>query len=228
MPKVKENPHYYGHRQRLRERLSLEPTHLADYEVLELLLGHALPRRDTKPLAKELLARFGTLSGALGARPEALAEVEGIGPGVIAFFGLLREVWARLHEAPARERACLSSPQDVAKMAMARLGPLAKEEFWLALVDNKNRLIDWRQCGKGTVDQAAVYPREVLALALERQASGMILVHNHPGGDPKPSSQDLDLTRRLVRSGQDLGVRVLDHLIVTETAYFSFQAQGLL
>jgi DNA repair protein RadC len=201
---------------------------LADYEILELLLGYCLPRRDTKPLAKELLDRFGTLRSVLAARPEQLGEINGVGPGLEGYLALLREFWARLHEAPVQERRSLGSPSEVADLAKARLGHLRTEEFWAALVDNKNRLVAWRQVSQGTVDQAPAYPREVLALALQHQASGVILVHNHPGGDPAPSAQDVDLTRRLCRAGQDLGVRVLDHLIVTDSAFFSFQAKGLL
>ncbi len=111
---------------------------------------------------------------------------------------------------------------------MARLGSLEDEEFWVALVDNKNRLVGWEQVSRGTVDQTAVYPREVLALALLRKASGMILVHNHPGSDPKPSRQDVELTKRIVTAAREVEVRILDHLVVTEKSYFSFQSEGML
>lgn len=221
-------PHYLGHRQRLREKLQSEPKALADYELLELLLGQVLPRRDTKPLAKALLARFGTLRGVLTARPEALLEVPGFGEGLTGHWTLLAEVFARLGEAPVRERQVFSGPEVVAEAARARIGHLPVEEFWVALVDNKNRLVAWERVGKGTVDETPVYPREVLALALKHQASGVILTHNHPGGDPAPSIQDRDLTRRICRAAQELGLRVLDHLIVTESAHFSFQDAGLL
>jgi len=221
-------PHYLGHRQRLREKLTHEPKALADYELLELLLGQVLPRRDTKPLAKDLVARFGSLRGVLTARPEALCEVKGFGETLIGHWALVCEIFARLGEAPVRERQVFTGPEVVAEAARARLGHLAVEEFWVALVDNKNRLMAWERVGKGTVDETAVYPREVLALALRHQASGVILAHNHPGGDPSPSMQDRDLTRRIARSAQELGLRVLDHLIVTEAKHFSFQDAGLL
>lgn len=221
-----KTPHYHGHRQRLKDRLQRNPLELADYELLELLLGVIVPRRDTKPLAKELLARFGTLRGVMNARPDELRKLEGFGPGLESFWSLWREMWARVREAPVQEKTSLSSPQEVAELAMARLGSATSEEFWMAALDNKNRLVGWERISKGTVDQAPVYVREVLARALERQASGIILVHNHPGGDPRPSNQDVELTKRLARSSRDLGIRVLDHLVVTEGSYYSFQAEG--
>lgn len=221
-------PHYLGHRQRLREKLSLAPRSLADYELLELMLGQVLPRRDTKPLAKDLLARFGSLRGVITAEAQALCEVPGFGEGLAGHWAVLREVFARLGEEPVRQRETFSGPEVVARAARARIGHLPVEEFWVALVDNKNRLMAWERVGRGTVDQTAVYPREVLALALKHSASGVILAHNHPGGDPSPSVQDHDLTRRIKAAAEQLGLRVLDHLIVTEGSHFSFQDAGLL
>ncbi len=226
---IKEShPHYHGHRKRLKDRLAENPRGLAEYEVLELLLSYANPRRDNKPLAKALVARFGSLRGVFSARIAELKAVEGFGEGYARFWQLWREFWARINEDPVRERVVLSSPDIVARMAMARLGALEDEEFWVALVDNKNRLVGWEQVSRGTVDQTAVYPREVLALALLRKASGMILVHNHPGSDPKPSRQDVELTKRIVVAAREVEVRVLDHLVVTEKSYFSFQSEGML
>ncbi|MGD9609612.1 MAG: DNA repair protein RadC [Desulfovibrionaceae bacterium] len=224
----KERPHYLGHRRRLKDRLMEDPRALADYEVLELLLGYVNVRRDNKPLAKELLARFGTLRGTLTARMGELRGVEGFGPGLEEFLTLWREAWARFHEQPLRDRVTFNSPDIVAEAAKARLGTAEHEEFWMALLDNKNRLIGWERISKGTVDQAAVYPREVLGVALARKASGIILVHNHPGSDPKPSIQDIEFTRRIRQAAHELDVRVLDHLVVTDNRFFSFQAEGML
>ena len=221
-------PHYLGHRQRLRDKLLDEPKALADYELLELLLGQVLPRRDTKPLAKALIAAFGSLRGALTARREALLEVDGFGESLAGHWALLAELYARLGEAPVRERQVFSGPEVVAEAARARIGHLRVEEFWVAFVDNKNRLMAWERVGRGTVDETAVYPREVLTLALRHQASGLILAHNHPGGDPTPSVADRDLTRRIALAAQNLGLRVLDHLIVAEDRHFSFQEAGLI
>ena len=220
--------HYLGHRQRLRERLEHSPRSLADYEVLELLLGYVLARRDTKPLAKELLDRFGTLKGVFAARGEELRSVPGFGPALEAFWGLWRETWARMGESALRERRTLTGPADVAEMAMARLGGEAKEEFWVAMVDSKNRLMHFEPVSRGTVDRTAVYVREVMALALDHEASGIMLVHNHPAGGLDPSREDVELTRRIAEAARTMGVRLLDHLIVTADGFFSFQSEGML
>lgn len=223
-----DKPHYHGHRERLRERLLREPRGLADYEVLELLLARTLPRQDTKPLAKELLRRFGSLHDVLYAPDARLAEVKGFGAALVASWALYRELWARMREPSALRREVLSGPEMVAEGAKARFGSSGVEEFWVALLDNKNRVLAWERVSRGTVDETPVYPREVLALALRHQASGLILTHNHPGGDPRPSEEDVQLTLRIKRAADDLGVRLLDHLVVTDREHYSFQAHGLL
>jgi len=223
-----KRPHYIGHRKRLKERLMENPRGLADYEVLELLLSYVNFRRDNKPMAKAMMDRFETVRGVFLAREGELKEIDGFGPGFEQFWALMREFWSRVNEHPLNTRMVLNSPEIVAAMAQARLGPAEAEEFWVALVDNKNRLVGWEQVSKGTVDQAAVYPREVLALALRRKASGVILVHNHPGADPKPSIQDVELTRRIKAAAAEINLRVLDHLVVTESRFFSFQSEGIL
>ncbi len=225
---MSKTPHYHGHRQRLKDRLRKDPGSLADYEVLELLLAYARPRRDTKPAAKALLERFGNLREVFGADEGELTGVQDFGDGQALFLQLLREFFARLEEEPVRRREVLSSPQVVAGLARARFGASRTEQMWVALVDNKNRLMAWEQVSRGTVGETPVYPREILALALRSQARGVILVHNHPGGDPNPSGQDMEITRRIARSGVELDVRVLDHIIITEEAFFSFQDRGLL
>ncbi|THB67900.1 MAG: DNA repair protein RadC [Desulfovibrio sp.] len=222
---MSEQPHYHGHRERLRQRLLKDPGQLADYELLELILAQAIPRRDTKPLAKELLATFGTIRGVFMARADELQKIKGFGPGLATFWVLLKEFRARFSEAPVKERVVFSSPSIVAEVAMARLGENSTEEMWMALVDTKNRLISWERVAKGTVGQAPLYPREVLAAALKHEAAGIILVHNHPGGDPNPSRQDVELTERIARAAHDLGVRLLDHVIVCEDDYYSFQSE---
>ncbi len=201
---------------------------MADYEVLELLLGYALPRRDTKELAKALLARCGSLRGLFHAAPEDLADVQGMSPSVNVLLSVWREFWSRVQEGLIQDREVFSHPRIVADFAIARLGRERTEQFWVALVDNKNRLVHWQRVSQGTVDQTPVYPREILRLVLQHQASGLILVHNHPGGDPKPSVQDQELTKKMQRAAQEMDIRVLDHIVVTDHDYFSFQAQGLL
>lgn len=217
-----------GHRQRLRKRLLANSRALADYELVELLLAQTLPRCDTKPLAKALLARFDGLAGVLRAPVEQLQAVPGFGPALSAAWKLYAELFARLGETPIRRREVLSSANMVAEAAQARFGAERHEEFWVALLDNKNRALAWECVSRGTVNQTAVFPREVLALALRHQASGIVLVHNHPGGDTTPSREDLVITERIRRSAGELDIRVLDHLVVTDAGHFSFNEHGLL
>ena len=223
---MKNQPHYLGHRKRLKEKLRKDPSLLEDYEVLELLLGYAVPRKDTKPLAKELLERFGSFKEILFARASQFEQVPGIGQGISTFWLLWREFWSRLEQSEFKPKTVLDSPTKVARLARTRLSFLEVEEFWMILVDTKNRLLAFEKICSGTVDQAPVFPREVIARALELKASGLILLHNHPGGDPRPSHQDFQLTRKLQAVARDLGLRVLDHIIIGQDNYFSFQEEG--
>ncbi|MDR2075981.1 MAG: DNA repair protein RadC [Desulfovibrio sp.] len=212
---------HQGHRERLRARFAAAPSSLADYEILELLLGYVFARRDTKPLAKALLERFLSLRGVLNARPEDLETVAAIGPASGVFLGLIREFTARVAEEPLRQREKLCSAREVAAMARQRLGPMDHEEIWAAFVDNQNRLLCWEQAARGTINSTALHPRSLMERALALKASGLLLVHNHPGGNASPSSQDLDLTERLKNAADTLGIRFLDHLIVTEADGYS-------
>lgn len=220
--------HYHGHRERLRARLADMPEKLADYEILELLLGYVLLRRDTKPLAKALLARFSTLHSVLDAKPEELASIPGVGAGVQNFWQVLQEVMTRYAESPLRQRDILCSPEKVAIMARQRLGKLSHEEIWVAYVDNQNRLIEWEKAAKGSTNSTAIYPRDVLERTLALKASGFIMVHNHPGGDPTPSGADIELTQRMQRAAQILVIRFVDHIIITDDACYSLINDGLL
>lgn len=225
---MSEKRHYHGHRERLRERLDKTPDKLQDYEVLELLLGKVLLRQDTKPLAKELLVRFKSIKGVLDAKPAELRAVAGFGPSLESYWRLLRELMARYAESAVRQRDCLSSPQAVAAMAKSRLAGREHEETWIAYVDTQNRLLSWEQNSKGTVDNAAIFPRDILERAILLKASGFILVHNHPGGSVKPSGADLQVTEHIKRSAQTLGLRFLDHIIVTDEEYYSILNDGFL
>ncbi len=225
---AKDAPHYLGHRQRLRGRLAREPKALADYELLELALAQVLRRSDTKPLAKALLARFGSLAGVFAATDEQLLGLDGFGPALCSHWALLRELLARLGEGGLAPRQVLSGPEAVLAAARARFGRSGLEEVWAALLDNKNRVLAWEQVSRGTVDQSALYPREIMALALKHKAAGLILVHNHPGGDPNPSEADIRITSQLARAAADLGLRLLDHLIVAEDRHASFQELRLI
>ncbi len=224
----KKQPHYIGHRKRLKQRIDSDPSQIQDYELLELILGYALPRKDTKPLAKALLNRFKNFKEILAAKPKDLKAIDGIGPGIITFLLVWREFWSRAELAELVPKSVLDSPEKVITLARSRLIFMDIEEFWTILVDNKNRLISFEKMSKGTVDQAPVFPREIISRALEMRASGIILVHNHPGGDPDPSLQDRELTTRIKRIASDMGIRVLDHIIVAEEKHFSFQEYGYL
>lgn len=219
---------FKGHRQRLRARLERDPVSVADYEVLELLLGLAIPRRDTKPLALALISRFQNLRGVLDARPDELASVDGFGSSALSLWRLLREIMARYAAAPALQREILASPEAVAAIARQRLGALASEECWLALVDARNRLIYWDRLRIGGVSSVPIQSRDILEIALLHKAAGLILVHNHPGGHPYPSQSDTDLTNELEALAPRLGLRFLDHIIATAGDCYSISHKKIL
>lgn len=210
-----------GHRKRLKEKLLKYPEAMPDYEILELVLGLALLRSDTKPLAKNLLDRFQTISGVLDAKPEELLSVVGFGPGLVTLWGLLRELMSRYVEGPLRSHQTLCTPESVADLARVRLAGHAKESVWVAFVDTKNRLISWEQIQRGTIDQAPIYPRDILERALILKASGFFLVHNHPGGGLFPSPGDIQVTQHIQRACSLVGLRFIDHLIVADSGAFS-------
>jgi DNA repair protein RadC len=218
-------PHQTGHRARLKARLRKDAAQLADYEILELLLGCVVLRRDTKALAKALLQRFDSIRGVLDARPDELLSLEGFGPSLGLFWRLLRELMARYEEAPVRRRETLCTPDAVARMARARLAACPHEELWVALTDHGNRLIAWERLRQGTAGQVAVTPREVLEMALQHKASNIILVHNHTGGSARPSDPDLRLTEELTRLAAALDMALLDHMVVTEQGCYSINAK---
>lgn len=222
MTSAPEKPHYLGHRKRLKEKFAVNPHSLADYEIFELLLGYTLSRSDTKPLAKELVKRFGSFSGVIDASQPELALIPGVGPATELFWLLMHEVKARYIESPVRHRQVLATPETVALMAHHRLAGLLHEELWCALVDSQNRLIEWLCIMKGGLDHiGGMQPRDILAPALKHSASGIILAHNHPGGSPEASDQDKQFTQRIVAAAQLLGIRFIDHLIVTEAKFTS-------
>ena len=215
-----------GHRARLRQRLLRDPQGLLDYELVEMLLTFALPRRDTKPMAKELLARFGSVRGILFAPPEQVAQIPGLGPAVQALWSTFQELLARAEAEPVARKEQFTSPEQGAGFLRARLALRPKEEFWVLFLNTKNRFQHLARIAQGTIDQTAAYPREIAELALRHHASGIIVVHNHPSGDPTPSPTDHDLTERLGRICADLGLRFLDHIIVGNPDFYSFHANG--
>lgn len=223
----KQNPHA-GHKARLRERFCQNPLLVPDYELLEMLLGYVLVRKDTKALAKELLLRFDTLRGVLNARHDELVAVPGFGNSLCTFWLVLHECFARHAAGAVRKRETVTDPHSLALMAQSRLSNATHEECWVVLLDSQNRLLQWMQLRQGELCRVAIEPREVLAAALRHNAVGIVLVHNHPGGNPKPSAPDLTLTHELGALALRMNMRLIDHIIVTGDDYFSLASHGLL
>ncbi len=221
--------HYHGHRDRLRERfLSAGVEALQDYELLELILFRAIPRRDVKPLAKRLLEEFGTVADVLGASPERLLEVRGVGQAVMTELKIVHGASIKLLQEEVLEKPVITSMSQLQDYLRARLSTEKIEQFRVLFLDNKNRLIADEKLYQGTVNHTPVYPREIMRRALELHASAIILVHNHPSGDPKPSKDDISMTLKIVEAGTTMGIRVHDHLIVGKKTVLSFRATGRL
>lgn len=220
---------HYGHRDRLRKRL-LEngPDALQEYELLEFLLFGARPRGDTKPLAKELIRKFGSFSEVIGAEPEALREVKGVSDAVLGAIKIAEAAAQRLTAERAIGQPVLSSWSAVVDYCRAKLAHKKLEEFHLLFLDRKNQLIATEQHRKGSVDQAQVYVREVVKRALHHNASALILVHNHPSGDPQPSKADIQVTGQIQEALITVQIAVHDHLIIGKRATASFKQMGLL
>ena len=222
-------PHYLGHRDRLRERaLAGGLAALPDYEVLELHLFRSIPRGDVKPLAKQLLARFGSLAAVLGATPDELKTVKGVGDALALDLKLLHEAALRTAREAAAKRPVISSWSALLAYVKTALAHEAREQFRVLFLDKRNQMVADEILGRGTVDHAPVYPREVVRRALELSASAVILVHNHPSGDPTPSQADIEMTRQVVEAGRALRITVHDHLVVGRDGVASFKALGLL
>ena len=220
---------HLGHRQRLRQRLLKGGSEaLADYELLELVLFLAQPRRDVKPLAKALIRRFGSYAEAISAEPTALAEVTGMGESAIAALKSVQAAARRLAREQVMARPVLSSWQAVLDYCRAELAFEATERFQILFLNAKNVLIADERQQRGTVDHTPVYPREVVKRALELGAAAIIMVHNHPSGDPQPSRADIEMTRLVKEAGEKLGIALHDHVVVARGGHASFKSLGLL
>ncbi len=220
---------YSGHRERLRSRfLKGGAEAMPDYELLELTLFAAVPRRDTKPLAKILLARFGSFAEVIAAPRERLLEVDGVGESVAAHLKIVEAAAHRLAKTRIIGRPALSSWAALLDYCTAAMARGAKEEFRVLFLDRKNVLIADEVQSKGTIDHTPVYPREIIKRALELSATAIILVHNHPSGDPTPSKADIDMTRDIAKAALALGITVHDHLVIGRKGHASFKSLGLL
>ncbi|RAK56445.1 RadC family protein [Phenylobacterium deserti] len=227
-PAPQPPPHFVGHRERLRTRaIAGGLAAVPDYELLELFLFRSIPKKDVKPLAKQLLARFGSLGAVLGATPEELKTVKGVGEAVALDLKLMHEAALRTAREEVKRRTVISSWSALLDYVKTALAHEAREQFRVLFLDKKNQLIADEIMNRGTVDHAPVYPREVMRRALELSASAVILVHNHPSGDPTPSTADVDMTRQVVEAGRPLRITVHDHLVVGRNGTASFRALGL-
>jgi len=222
-------PHYAGHRDRLRERFSASGGEaLADYELLEMLLFRAFQRSDTKPIAKALLARFGSFAEVLNAPVERLVEVPGIGERAAQELKLVHAAALRLARAEALGRPALSSWSAVIEYCRTSMAFESREQFRVLFLDKRNHIVLDEVQQRGTVDHAPVYPREVVRRALEVGATALVLVHNHPSGDPTPSTADIEMTRKVIDAAKPLGIIVHDHLVIGRDGHVSFKGQGLI
>jgi DNA repair protein RadC len=218
-----------GHRARMRIRLlNAGPDALADHEMLEMLLFLALPRRDTKAIARALMARYGSFAAAIAAAPQGLRGVDGLGEAGIAALKLAQAAALRLLRAEVIGRPVLSNWDRLMDYLNAVLARERVEQFRVLFLDNRNRLVSDEAQARGTVNHTPVYPREVVKRALELQASALILVHNHPSGDPSPSSDDIAMTREVKQAATALSIVLHDHVIVGNGRWLSFRQEGLL
>jgi DNA repair protein RadC len=218
-----------GHRQRLRDRFSNGGADaVPDYELLEMILFRAFPRIDTKPIAKRLLAQFGSFAEVIAAPPERLKEIEGVGDRAVQELKLIKTAAERLTKGQIQVRPALSSWSGVLDYLRLAQGFEAREHFRILFLDKKNHLIADEVQGRGTVDHTPVYVREVVKRALELSATAIILVHNHPSGDPTPSRADVDVTKQIIDAAKPLGVTVHDHIIVGRSGHASLKALRLI
>lgn len=224
-----EAPHYVGHRDRLRARfVETGEAGVPDYELLELVLLRSIPRRDVKPIAKALIARFGSFAEVIGARPERLKEIEGVADSVAIDIKIVEAAARRFAKGAVRQRKLLSAWSDVIEYCRTAMAFAEREEFRILFLDKRNGLIADEVQGEGTVDHTPVYPREVVRRALELGATAVILVHNHPSGDPTPSTADIRMTQDIAAIAKPMGIALHDHIIVGRHGHSSLRGQNLI
>ena len=222
-------PHFHGHRDRLRQRfLRQGPDALPDYELLELLLTFAIPRSDVKPLAKQLIAKFGSFAEVIAADPERLMEVKGVKQNTAIALIAVRAAAARLLKGGLADRPLLGSYDAVVDYCRAAMAFDTTERFRILFLDKKNRLLADEVQQRGTVDHTPVYPREVVKRAIELGATALILVHNHPSGDPTPSRADIAMTKEVVAAAKTVDVTVHDHIVVARSGHASLRNLNLM
>ena len=220
---------YKGHRQRLRERFEKNGSSaFAEHELLELLLTYSIPVKDVKPAAKELLNRFGSLPEVLDADINELKNSEGVGTVSAILIRLIKELNIEYHAHTFKNKVILSAPNEVYEFIKSKLAGERDEKFMVIYLNTKNKIIEFEISAEGTVNQATVYPRKIIRKALENNAAGLILAHNHPSGEPSPSKDDISLTNSLKATCDTMNIRLLDHIIVGKLGYFSFNKEHLI
>jgi DNA repair protein RadC len=221
-------PHYWGHRDRLRKRFREGgPEAVPDYELMELILFRAIPRRDVKPLAKEILAKFGSFAEAVSASPDRLREIEGVTETVVTEIKVVQAAALRTSQGEVKKRPVLAAMATVLAYLRSAMAFEDREQFRILFLDRRNKLIADEVQTRGTVDHTPVYTREVLKRALELSATAIILAHNHPSGDPTPSKADVDMTKQIVEVASKLGVIVHDHIILGRDGHLSMKSAGI-
>ena len=222
-------PHYVGHRQRLKDKMvDNNAESFADYELLELLLFSAIPRKDVKPLAKDLLKRFGSLSKLINSDKSKLAVIDGINKNICANIYLVKELINRVLKQETANQNIIGSWSALLDYLKFTMGDLKIEQFRAIFLNKKNFLISDEVMGMGTIDEAPVYPREIIKRGLYHEAGAVILVHNHPSGVAKPSQSDVILTNKIVESCKSVNITVHDHVIIAGSTYYSFKTNMLL
>lgn len=224
-----EKAHYLGHRERLRDRFMLSNSAVTDYELLELILFRSIVRADVKPLAKRLIGRFGSMLDVFGAQYQELLAIPGCGPSIASDIKIIHQLIKRLTLAPlSKKQSIFPVWEALLTHCRIKLSSEKREHFYILFLDKKNALLSEELQQIGTIDHAPVYPREVLRRVLELGATSIVLVHNHPSGDPEPSSSDIEITLKLQAAVEPLGITVQDHLIIGRNSYCSLKQAGFL
>lgn len=227
--KSNKKAHFHGHRKRVRERfLKSEGKDLHDYEILEIILFSAMPRGDVKPLAKQLIKEFGSFAKVISAPGKDLKKINGIGEAAITAIKVAHETSLRILKEDFSKKTVIASWKSLLDYCRASMSHIKNEQFRIFYLDTKNQLISDEVQQEGTVDQTAVYPREVVKRALELGASAIILAHNHPSEDCTPSKSDIDMTTKIILAAEPLGVTVHDHIIIGGSKHFSFKSNGIM
>ena len=221
-------PHFYGHRERLRKKFLVSADSLANYELLELLLTYSIPRKDVKPLAKQLLTHFNNIHTILNAEIDELLEVPGISHRSAILIRLINQLETKSLTDKLISQVSVVSPEEVVAFARKKIAFLADEAFMIIYLNSRSKIEHYEIINEGTVDRAVVYPRNVIRTALKQNAKSLIFIHNHPSGECTPSANDIVMTENLAQAAEAVEIHVMDHIIVSKTDYFSFREENLL